>query len=208
MRSLRAPLALVAVAGLAAGSLLPIVDDYESVPPSSAELGALSLDFVSSGGQSLASLLELGLGLGVDTLGDLVLGLLSRRHQDDRRTDETGGRAVILGEAGRNFGAGMSGGIAFVLDEDDTFVSRVNPEMVDIDPMSDDEIEWLQDRIQRHQAETGSAVAEQLLADWATSVTKFKKVMPRDYKRVLEAMARAERDGIDVNEAVMAATTG
>ena len=118
----------------------------------------------------------------------------------------TGGRAVILGEAGRNFGAGMSGGIAFVLDDDDTFVSRVNPEMVDIDPLTDEDIAWLRDRIEQHRVATGSTVADRLLADWDTTITKFKKIMPADYKRVLEAVARAEAEGTDVDEAVMAAS--
>jgi glutamate synthase (NADPH/NADH) large chain len=117
----------------------------------------------------------------------------------------TGGRVVVLGETGRNFGAGMSGGIAFVYDEDGDFDSRVNPEMVDLDPLDDDDRAWLQDRIERHLDETGSAVARRLLDRWDDAVGAFAKVMPRDYKRVLAAEARAKAEGTDPVEAVMAA---
>jgi len=117
----------------------------------------------------------------------------------------TGGRVVVLGRTGRNFGAGMSGGVAFVLDEAGDFRALVNPEMVDVDPLDDDDVEWLQDRIERHVAETQSAVGRRLLDDWQAASGRFKKVMPRDYKRVLEAQRQAEIDGTDPMEAVMAA---
>jgi glutamate synthase (NADPH/NADH) large chain len=117
----------------------------------------------------------------------------------------TGGRVVVLGESGRNFGAGMSGGIAFAYDEDGTFGSRVNPEMVDLDPLDDDDRAWLADRVERHLAETGSAVARRLLDRWDDAVGAFVKVMPKDYKRVLLAEARARDEGIDPVEAIMAA---
>ncbi|MGI9621492.1 MAG: glutamate synthase-related protein, partial [Acidimicrobiales bacterium] len=120
----------------------------------------------------------------------------------------TGGRAVILGDSGRNFGAGMSGGIAFVYDSDATFAERVNPEMVDLDPMDDEDRAWLRDRIERHNAETGSDRAAAILSDWDTEVERFCKVMPRDYKRVLEAIETAEREGSDPGMAVMAAAHG
>ncbi|MCX7621034.1 MAG: glutamate synthase large subunit, partial [Acidimicrobiales bacterium] len=120
----------------------------------------------------------------------------------------TGGRAVILGPTGRNFGAGMSGGIAYVYDVDGTFPSRVNPEMVDLDPLEVEDRDWLRDRIQRHTFETGSAVAARLLDDWENEVTRFVKVMPKDYKRVLQAQRRAEETGEDVLEAIMAAAHG
>ncbi|MFD3683429.1 glutamate synthase large subunit [Nocardiopsis sp. NPDC058631] len=113
----------------------------------------------------------------------------------------TGGRAVILGRTGRNFAAGMSGGVAYVLDLD---TERVNTEMVEIDALTDEDRTYLTDVLTRHHAETGSAVAERLLADGDTALTRIAKVMPRDYKRVLLAQAEAERDGRDVNEAVMA----
>ncbi|KAG1647318.1 Glutamate synthase [NADPH] large chain [Nymphon striatum] len=117
----------------------------------------------------------------------------------------TGGRAVILGPTGRNFGAGMSGGEAFVYDEDGTFSSRCNHEMIDLLPVEGEDAEWLQDRVQRHVAETDSVLAAKYLADWDTYGARFVKVMPRDYKRVLEAKAEAIRDGIDPDMAIMAA---
>ncbi|WP_159942205.1 MULTISPECIES: glutamate synthase large subunit [unclassified Nocardiopsis] len=112
----------------------------------------------------------------------------------------TGGRAVILGRTGRNFAAGMSGGIAYVLDLD---AARVNGEMVDIEDLTDEDRAFLTDVLTRHHAETGSAVAERLLAQDG-GLDRIAKVMPRDYKRVLLAQAEAEREGRDVNEAVMA----
>jgi glutamate synthase (NADPH/NADH) large chain len=117
----------------------------------------------------------------------------------------TGGRVVVLGETGRNFGAGMSGGIAYVYDEDGSFPGRVNPEMVDLDPMDDEDRRWLCDRVERHLAETGSAVAQRLLDGWDDAMGRFVKVMPRDYKRVIEAQRRATAEGLDPVEAIMAA---
>ena len=114
----------------------------------------------------------------------------------------TGGRAVILGRIGRNFAAGMSGGIAYVLDLDR---GRVNEEMVDIDPLDDDDRAFLAEILRRHHAETGSSVAAALLADTDSAMRRFGKVMPRDFKRVLAARAEAERSGRDVGEAIMAA---
>jgi glutamate synthase (NADPH) large chain len=116
----------------------------------------------------------------------------------------TGGRVVILGPVGRNFAAGMSGGIAYVLD---LKRHRVNPEMVDLDPAdAEEDTKFLRDVIERHYSLTGSAVAARLLSDWDAS--RFTKVMPQDYKRVLSAASQAEREGRDVNEAVMAAAHG
>jgi glutamate synthase (NADPH/NADH) large chain len=120
----------------------------------------------------------------------------------------TGGNVVVLGPTGRNFGAGMSGGIAYVWDPDDTFHRRVNGEMVDLDPVDDDDREWLRAIVRKHRAETGSTVAARLLDRWHESVRSFVKVFPRDYKRVLEAMALAEQEGRNVDEAVMAAAHG
>jgi glutamate synthase (NADPH/NADH) large chain len=120
----------------------------------------------------------------------------------------TGGVVVVLGRTGRNFGAGMSGGIAFVHDPDGTFPQRVNHDMVDLDPLTDQDLEGLHDRLKRHFEETESAVAEALLADWPVSAEQFVKVMPKDYKVVLEATRQAEEEGRDVTEAVMAAAHG
>jgi glutamate synthase (NADPH/NADH) large chain len=117
----------------------------------------------------------------------------------------TGGRVAILGPVGRNFGAGMSGGIAYLLDPD---VGRVNIEMVDLERISAEDGDFLFELIQRHRAETGSAVAAGLLADWNAALARFRRVMPKDYKRVLAAARQAEQDGTDVSEAVMAAATG
>jgi glutamate synthase (NADPH/NADH) large chain len=120
----------------------------------------------------------------------------------------TGGRVVVLGRTGRNFGAGMSGGIAYVHDPDGTFTTLVNREMVDLDPLTADDRAFLADRVKRHHEETDSAVAERLLADWTRHCEQFVKVMPRDYKAVLEATRRAEAEGVDPIDAVMAAAHG
>jgi glutamate synthase (NADPH/NADH) large chain len=117
----------------------------------------------------------------------------------------TGGRAVVLGPTGRNFAAGMSGGVAYLLD---LRRDRINTEMVELEPLTDEDRGYLRDIVTRHHAETGSTVAAELLAGWDEAVERFGKVMPRDYKRVLAARVRAEADGSDVDEAVMAASSG
>jgi glutamate synthase (NADPH) large chain len=117
----------------------------------------------------------------------------------------TGGRVAVLGPVGRNFAAGMSGGIAYLLDPDPL---RVNAQMADLEPLTEEDADFLRELIGRHQAETGSAVAAALLADWEAALPRFGRVMPRDYKRVLLAASMAERDGVDVSEAVMAAASG
>lgn len=110
----------------------------------------------------------------------------------------------MLGATGRNFGAGMSGGEAFVWDPTSVFANHVNFEMVDLDPLDEEDRMWLRSTISRHQELTGSKVAERLLAQWSTSVEQFRKVMPKDYKRVIRAAAEAEAKGIPVDEAIMA----
>jgi glutamate synthase (NADPH/NADH) large chain len=110
----------------------------------------------------------------------------------------TGGRVVVLGPTGRNFAAGMSGGYAFILDLDE---SRVNPELVELSPVSGDSVEELRALVQRHAEETGSTVAQALLAEWDDVVPRFTEVMPSDYKRVLEARAEALEEGLDEDEA-------
>jgi len=109
----------------------------------------------------------------------------------------TGGRVVILGPTGRNFGAGMSGGIAYVYDPDDVFASKVNYEMVELQTLDATDLEFLGDTIRRHRDLTGSAVAERILGDWEQAVTSFRKVMPKDYQRVLTVIAESEADGLD-----------
>ena len=105
----------------------------------------------------------------------------------------TGGTVVILGPTGRNFAAGMSGGAAFVLDEDDTFADRCNYEMVALEPLAEgDDIALVRDLLIRHAGYTGSAVAKRLLKDWDAAIGAFKKVMPVDYRRVLQERRQAE----------------
>ena len=103
----------------------------------------------------------------------------------------TGGRAVVLGPTGRNFAAGMSGGVAYVFDPEDEFLPNCNLEMVALERVEGeaDELE-LRELIEKHQRFTGSVVAEAILSDWETSVGQFHKVMPVDYKRALEELAR------------------
>ncbi|MBO0773748.1 MAG: glutamate synthase subunit alpha, partial [Actinobacteria bacterium] len=117
----------------------------------------------------------------------------------------TGGTVVVLGRIGRNFAAGMSGGVAYLLDADP---ARVNIELADLEPPDPADTALLRELIARHAEETGSVVAMRLLAGWETAARRFTKVMPKDYRRVLEAARRAEQEGRDVNEAVMAAAHG
>jgi glutamate synthase (NADPH/NADH) large chain len=117
----------------------------------------------------------------------------------------TGGKVAILGSTGRNFAAGMSGGIAYVYDPEDALEANLNSEMVAIEALEEDDLEWLQGMLQAHVDATDSAVGQRILADWDAEQQHFAKVMPRDYKRVLEAIAEAERNGTDPDEAIMAA---
>lgn len=110
----------------------------------------------------------------------------------------TGGVVVVLGPTGRNFAAGMSGGYAFVLDLDE---GRVNPELVDLGPVTGDAVTELKDIVTRHAEETGSTVAAALLEDWDAALGRFTEVMPRDYKRVLDARAEALEEGLDEDQA-------
>ena len=118
----------------------------------------------------------------------------------------TGGRVVILGPAGRNFAAGMSGGIAYVLDEVGDFPRRCNTQMVNLEKLTDDdEMEAVWKMIQRHFAYTKSKRAETVLADWKQTASRFVKVMPRDYQRILQSIKRVEQSGLGGEEAIMAA---
>ncbi len=106
----------------------------------------------------------------------------------------TGGRVVVLGPTGRNFAAGMSGGVAYVLDEDGAFAAKVNPEMVDQLEAMDDVTQECFELVAEHGRRTGSAKAAAVLADWEAARARFVKVFPTDYKRVLAELA-AEEDG-------------
>jgi glutamate synthase (NADPH/NADH) large chain len=104
----------------------------------------------------------------------------------------TGGKAVILGKTGRNFGAGMSGGIAYVYDVDGDFKDKCNMEMIELEKIhATSEIADLKARIEAHQQKTGSTLAETLLADWDNTLNKFVKVIPTDFKRMLDYIERA-----------------
>ncbi len=120
----------------------------------------------------------------------------------------TGGKVVILGPTGRNFAAGMSGGVAYVYDPDGTLPDNLNAEMVDLDDLDDGDVDWLHGTIVAHVDATDSAVGQRILADWTDQLKHFVKVMPRDFKRVLQAVAEAERTGEDVDKAIMAAASG
>ena len=118
----------------------------------------------------------------------------------------TGGRVVVLGPAGRNFGAGMSGGVAYVLDERGDFPGRVNKQMVAVERLEDrEEIARVHALIQRHVRYTSSALGRRVLDRWQENIARFVKVMPKDYKRVLACIARAHEQGLGGEEAVMAA---
>jgi glutamate synthase (ferredoxin) len=115
----------------------------------------------------------------------------------------TGGKVVILGSTGRNFAAGMSGGIAYILDEKGDFAPKCNREMVDIETLEDpEEIADLKQLITNHANYTGSKKATQVLANWEATVKTFVKVMPRDYKRVLQAIKNALEKGLTGEEAL------
>ena len=118
----------------------------------------------------------------------------------------TGGRVVVLGPTGRNFAAGMSGGVAYVLDENGSFPQNCNAQGVALEKLDDTaEIEEVRLMIDRHAKLTRSQRAFKILALWEQMVPKFVKVMPKDYKRMLQAIAKAENAGLSGEEAVMAA---
>jgi glutamate synthase (ferredoxin) len=125
----------------------------------------------------------------------------------------TGGRVVVIGRTGRNFAAGMSGGVAYVLDESSEggaagggFQRVCNKELVQLFPLVDpDEIGLVRRLIERHAEYTGSTRARALLDDWPTTVGRFIRVVPNDYRRVIEAQARMRELGLSGEEAEMAA---
>lgn len=118
----------------------------------------------------------------------------------------TGGRVVVLGKTGRNFAAGMSGGIAYVLDEDGTFLERANLEMVLLERVEEElEEQELRSMVEAHVRYTGSAVGERVLANWSTAKAQFVRVIPKDYKKMLELIAQAESQGLQGEKALLAA---
>jgi glutamate synthase (ferredoxin) len=118
----------------------------------------------------------------------------------------TGGRVVVLGPTGRNFGAGMSGGVAYVLDETGDFSKRVNLQMVGIGKLEDPvEIGEVRAMVERHLAHTGSGRARQVLDAWERLVPRFVRVMPKDYQRMLTGIKRAHEQGLSGDEAIMTA---
>ena len=114
-------------------------------------------------------------------------------------------RLAYIGQTGRNFAAGMSGGIAYVLDLD---TGRVNPEMVDLDPLTKADIQQLHELIRRHTEETESLSTAAILDEWPAAARRFTKVMPKDFKRVLRIRAEAEEKGMDPMVAVMGGLHG
>jgi glutamate synthase (NADPH/NADH) large chain len=114
----------------------------------------------------------------------------------------TGGIAVILGTTGRNFAAGMSGGVAYVWDKESDFADkRLNPELVDLDPLEQEDKDLLRDMIHKHVEYTGSTVAKSFLDDFEANLGQIVKVMPRDYKAVLQKR-KAEAQNTEELEAV------
>jgi glutamate synthase (NADPH) large chain len=114
----------------------------------------------------------------------------------------TGGRVVVLGPTGRNFGAGMSGGIAYVYDPEGVFASLVNYEMVALDELDDADRAFLADIVRRHRDLTGSAMAERILSSWEAEIDSFRKVMPTDYRRVLSVMESSKAEGLDEDQTI------
>jgi glutamate synthase domain-containing protein 3 len=114
----------------------------------------------------------------------------------------------VLGPTGRNFAAGMSGGIAYVHDPDGVLARRLNPEMVELEPLDEEDARSVEELCSAHLERTGSAVAERLLDHWDKTLGEIAKIMPRDYRRVLEATRRAVEAGGSVEEEIMAAAHG
>jgi glutamate synthase (NADPH/NADH) large chain len=119
----------------------------------------------------------------------------------------TGGRVVVLGPTGRNFGAGMSGGIAYIYDPHDVFAAKLNAEMVQVQQLDDDDRDFLRATLLAHRDHTESVVAATIIDGWDSEVGNFRKVMPIDYARVRGVMKQAEADGLS-EEATLALVMG
>ena len=120
----------------------------------------------------------------------------------------TGGRVVVIGNTGRNFAAGMSGGIAYVMANKEQFQIQCNLDMVDLEELEDEDKDTVSTLLANHLEHTNSTVAKRILDDWGNSQHGFVKVMPKDYRRVLAAIKKAEIEGTSVDEAVMEAAHG
>jgi glutamate synthase (ferredoxin) len=120
----------------------------------------------------------------------------------------TGGQVIVLGATGRNFAAGMSGGVAFVYDIDGKFEKRLNPEMVNLYRLvesGDSDIAMVREQIEKHVELTGSGRGRGILENWDAELPRFFKVLPRDYERMLECFRKVEEQGLSGDEAAMAA---
>jgi len=117
----------------------------------------------------------------------------------------TGGRVVVLGPTGRNFAAGMSGGVAYVLDGEGKFVSRCNAQMVQLGAPSDAELQAVKRMVERHRELTGSALAHRVLERWAENAARMVRVLPNDYRRMLDAQEKFRAQGLSAADAEMAA---
>ena len=118
----------------------------------------------------------------------------------------TGGRVVVLGSTGRNFAAGMSGGVAYVLNEVGDFAMHCNQSIVELHRLTDPaELAEVEQMIRRHGEFTDSTVADRVLVDWPAMAAKFVKVLPIDYRRMLETIAEVEAEGLSGEEALIVA---
>jgi glutamate synthase (ferredoxin) len=117
----------------------------------------------------------------------------------------TGGLIVVLGPTGRNFAAGMSGGIAYVFNETGEFHRRCNQDMINIEKLEEEDIDEVKTMIKRHAEYTKSQLALRILRKWNEAISSFVKVMPKDYKRMLHAVKRVKEAGLSGDEAIMAA---
>jgi len=115
----------------------------------------------------------------------------------------TGGRVVVLGPTGRNFAAGMSGGIAYVLDDDGDFAGHCNTEMVDLMPLNEEDLPEVRALIERYERYTKSSLGREILDEWEQRARLFVKVFPRDYRRMLASLERAHESGLSGDAAVM-----
>jgi glutamate synthase (ferredoxin) len=118
----------------------------------------------------------------------------------------TGGRVIVLGPTGRNFAAGMSGGIAYILDEKGNFKDNCNAQTVDLEKITDEtEIKSVKELIEKHVVYTGSAIGEKVLKNFESYLPKFVRVIPKDYRRVLETLKQVTAQGLNGEDAIMAA---